>query len=72
MKAKVNYCGKCWRSLLYDQQKSNTKHADTAIAAIRQTPVQIIEPALKLFLEAAAIKAKHCDWRGEIFKDLKD
>lgn len=40
-------------------RKSSTKHADTAIAAIRQMPVHIIEPDLKLCLEAAAIKAKH-------------
>ncbi len=40
-------------------RKSNTKHAETAIAAIRQMPIQIIDPDLKLCLEAAALKAKH-------------
>lgn len=40
-------------------RKSSTKHADTAIAAIRQMPIHIVEPDLKLCLEAAAIKAKH-------------
>ncbi len=40
-------------------RKSNTKHAETAIAAIRQMPIQIIDPDLKLCLEAAGIKARH-------------
>jgi ribonuclease VapC len=40
-------------------RKSSTKHAETAIAAIRQMPIHIIEPDLKMCLEAAAIKAKH-------------
>lgn len=40
-------------------RKSSSKHAETAIAAIRQMPIQIIDPDLKLCLEAAGIKAKH-------------
>ena len=39
--------------------KSNTKNADAAITAIKQMPIQIIEPDLKMCLDAAAIKAKH-------------
>ncbi len=40
-------------------RKSNTKNAETAIAAIKQMPIHIIEPDLKMCLDAAAIKAKH-------------
>lgn len=40
-------------------RKSNTKNADAAITAIKQMPIQIIEPDLKMCLDAAAIKAKH-------------
>ena len=40
-------------------RKSNTKSADAAIAAVKQMPIQIIEPDLKMCLDAAAIKAKH-------------
>jgi len=40
-------------------RKSSTKYAETAIAAIKQMPVHIVEPELKLCLEAAAIKAKY-------------
>ena len=40
-------------------RKSNTKSADTAIAAIKQMPLHIIEPDLKMCLDAAAIKAKY-------------
>ncbi len=39
-------------------RKSNTKSADIAIAAIKQMPLHIIEPDLKMCLETAAIKAK--------------
>jgi predicted nucleic acid-binding protein len=40
-------------------RKSNSKNAEGAIAAIKQMPIQIIEPDLKMCLDAAAIKAKH-------------
>lgn len=40
-------------------RKSNTKSADRAIAAIKQMPLHIIEPDLKMCLDAAGIKAKH-------------
>ena len=40
-------------------RKSNTKSADAAIAAIKQMPLHIIEPDLKMCLDAATIKAKH-------------
>jgi len=40
-------------------RKSNTKNAEVAIAAIKQMPVHIIDPDLKMCLEAAAIKAKY-------------
>lgn len=40
-------------------RKSNTKNAEFAIAAIKQMPIQIIEPDLKMCLDAASIKAKH-------------
>lgn len=40
-------------------RKSNTKSAETAIAAVRQMPITIVEPDLKICLDAAAIKAKH-------------
>ncbi len=39
--------------------KSNTKNAETAITAIKQMPIHIVEPDLKMCLDAAAIKAKH-------------
>ena len=40
-------------------RKSNTKNAEAAITAIKQMPIHIIEPDLKMCLDAAAIKAKH-------------
>lgn len=40
-------------------RKSNTKNAEAAIIAIKQMPINIIEPDLKMCLDAAAIKAKH-------------
>lgn len=40
-------------------RKSHTKNAEAAIAAIKQMPVHIIDPDLKMCLDAAAIKAKH-------------
>ncbi len=40
-------------------RKSNTKNAETAIAAVRQMPIHIIDADLKLCMEAAAIKAKY-------------
>jgi len=40
-------------------RKSNSKNAGTAIAAIEQMPIHIVEPDLKMCLEAAAIKSKH-------------
>ena len=40
-------------------RKSNSKNADAAIAAIKQMPIHIIEPDLKMCLDAAAIKSKH-------------
>ncbi|HMG83713.1 MAG TPA: type II toxin-antitoxin system VapC family toxin [Ferruginibacter sp.] len=40
-------------------RKSSTKHAEMAINAIKQMQIIIIEPDLKLCLEAAAIKAKN-------------
>lgn len=40
-------------------RKSNTKNAETAIAAIKQMPIHIVEPDLKMCLDAAAIKSKH-------------
>ena len=40
-------------------RKSNTKNAETAITAIKQMPIHIVEPDLKMCLDAAAIKAKH-------------
>ena len=40
-------------------RKSNSKNAETAIAAIKQMPIHIIEPDLKMCLDAASIKAKH-------------
>ena len=41
------------------RRKSNAKNAETAIAAIKQMPIQILEPDLKMCLDTAAIKAKH-------------
>ncbi len=40
-------------------RKSNTKNAETAIAAARQMPIHIVDADLKLCMEAAAIKAKY-------------
>jgi len=40
-------------------RKSNAKNAQTAIDAIKQFPVQMVEADLKLSLEAAVIKASH-------------
>ena len=40
-------------------RKSNARNAETAIAAVRQMPIDIIEPDLKMCLEAAGIKAKY-------------
>ncbi len=40
-------------------RKSNTKNAETAIAAVRQMPIHIVDADLKLCMEAAAIKAKY-------------
>lgn len=40
-------------------RKSNTKNAETALAAIKQMPIHIIEPDLKMCLDAATIKAKY-------------
>lgn len=40
-------------------RKSNTKNAETAIAAIKQMPIHIIDADLKLCMEAAAIKARY-------------
>ncbi len=40
-------------------RKSNMKNAETAIAGIKQMPILIVEPDLKMCLDAAAIKAKH-------------
>jgi len=40
-------------------RKSNTKNAETAITAIKQMPIHIVEPDLKMCLDAAAIKSKH-------------
>ena len=40
-------------------RKSNSKNAEAAIAAIKQMPIHIIEPDLKMCLDAAVIKAKY-------------
>ena len=40
-------------------RKSNIKNAETAIAAVKQMPITIVEPDLKMCLDAAAIKAKY-------------
>lgn len=40
-------------------RKSNVKNAEAAIAAIKQMPINIVEPDLKMCLDAAAIKAKY-------------
>jgi len=40
-------------------RKSNTKNAETAIAAVRQMPIHIVDADLKLCMEAATIKAKY-------------
>jgi len=40
-------------------RKSNPQNAETAITAIKQMPIHIVEPDLKMCLDAAAIKAKH-------------
>lgn len=40
-------------------RKSNAKKAEIAIDAISKMPVKIIEPDLKMCLDAAAIKAKY-------------
>lgn len=40
-------------------RKSNTKHAESALAALQQMPIAIIEPDLTLCIEAATIKSKH-------------
>jgi len=40
-------------------RKSNTKNAEMAIGAVKQMPIQIVEPDLKMCLDAAGIKAKH-------------
>ena len=40
-------------------RKSNIKNAETAITAIKQMPINIVGPDLKMCLDAAAIKAKH-------------
>jgi predicted nucleic acid-binding protein len=40
-------------------RKSNTKNAEAAITAVKQMPIHIIEPDLKMCLDAATIKAKH-------------
>lgn len=40
-------------------RKSNAKNAQIAINAISKMPVRIIEPDLKMCLEAAALKAKY-------------
>jgi predicted nucleic acid-binding protein len=39
-------------------RKSNSKNAETAIEAVKQMPIHIVEPDLKMCLDAAAIKAK--------------
>jgi predicted nucleic acid-binding protein len=40
-------------------RKSNVKNAGVAIAAIRQMPIQILEPDLDTCIRAAEIKAKY-------------
>lgn len=40
-------------------RKSSTKIAEIAIAAVKQMPLDIIEPDLKMCLDAATIKAKN-------------
>jgi predicted nucleic acid-binding protein len=40
-------------------RKSSMKHAEIAITAIKQMPIEIIEPDLKTCLDAAGIKAKY-------------
>lgn len=40
-------------------RKSSAKHAETAIAAIKQMPIYIVDPDLKLCLEAAGLKARY-------------
>ena len=40
-------------------RKSNSKKAEAAINAVKQMPIQIVEPDLKMSLDAAAIKAKY-------------
>lgn len=40
-------------------RKSNSKNAESAIGALLQMPLEIIEPSLQLCLDAAAIKAKY-------------
>lgn len=40
-------------------RKSNSKFAESAINAIKQMPVHIIEPDIKMCLDAAKLKAIH-------------
>src|ERR1700694_4383185 len=40
-------------------RKSNAKNAEAAINAVKQMPIQIIEPDLKMCLDAAALQAKY-------------
>ena len=40
-------------------RKSNSKNAEFAIAAVKQMPIHIIEPDIKMCLDAAQIKANY-------------
>lgn len=41
------------------RRKSSMKNADAAIEAVKQMPIQIIEPDLKMCIDAAALKVKY-------------
>jgi uncharacterized protein len=40
-------------------KESNMKNADTAIRAIKEMPIEVIEPDLKLCLDAANIRSRY-------------
>lgn len=40
-------------------RKSNSKQAESAVAAILEMPVLIVEPDLKMCLDAAKLKSKY-------------
>jgi len=40
-------------------RKANLKNAETAISAIKQMPLQIVDPDFKACIEAASIQAKY-------------